>query len=197
MTSLAEITTAQEQTAAAFTRIVKKGRLSFSGVYTVEDSLMRLEIGGALGCNELLRICKLLEVTNRAKAYGRHETVDEEQDCLDVYFRSAGTTVDPCRRDPPLHYSEEEISDDASSTLKHIRRAMKQTNQKIHTQLTTLVSSASNQDKLQDAIVTMRNGRYCIPVKQEYRSSFQGMIHDQSASGNTLFIEPMSVVTIK
>ena len=96
MTSLAEITTAQEQTAAAFTRIVKKGRLSFSGVYTVEDSLMRLEIGGALGCNELLRICKLLEVTNRAKAYGRHETVDEEQDCLDVYFDQ----LEP----PPLHY---------------------------------------------------------------------------------------------
>src|SRR5699024_3595857 len=92
--------------------------------------------------------------------------------------------------------SEEEISDDASSALKSIRRSMKQANQKIHNQLTAVVSASSNQDKLQDAIVTMRNGRYCIPVKQAYRNSFPGMIHDQSASGNTLFIEPMSVVTL-
>ena len=130
MTSLAEITTAQEQTAAAFTRIVKKGRLSFSGVYTVEDSLMRLEIGGALGCNELLRICKLLEVTNRAKAYGRHETVAEEQDCLDVYFdqlEPLSILAGEIRR---CIIDEDEISDDASSTLKHIRRSISQTNDK-------------------------------------------------------------------
>ena len=121
---------------------------------------------------------------------------DLEADSLDELFESLVPLDDLLHEIRRCIISEEEISDDASSTLKHIRRAMKQTNQKIHTQLTTLVSSASNQDKLQDAIVTMRNGRYCIPVKQEYRSSFQGMIHDQSASGNTLFIEPMSVVTL-
>lgn len=195
MTSLAEITTAQEQTAAAFTRIVKKGRLSFSGVYTVEDSLMRLEIGGALGCNELLRICKLLEVTNRAKAYGRHETVDEEQDCLDVYFdqlEPLSILAGEIRR---CIIDEDEISDDSSSTLKHIRRSISQTNDKVHSTLLSLVNG-SLRTYLQDAIITMRGDRYCLPVKAEYRSQVQGMIHDQSSTGSTLFIEPMAVVKL-
>ena len=196
MTSITDIEAAQEQTAAAFTRIIKKGRPSFGSCNPVGESLKRLEVGAALGSGELLRICKLLENAGQIKAYGRHETVDDAEDCLDAFFQQiepltlVSTEIRRCIID------EDEISDDASSTLKHIRRAMKQTNQKIHTQLTTLVSSASNQDKLQDAIITMRGDRYCIPVKAEYRSQVSGLIHDQSATGSTLFIEPMSVVKL-
>ena len=119
-----------------------------------------------------------------------------EADSLDEIFEALVPLNDLLREIRRCIISEEEISDDASSALKSIRRSMKQANQKIHNQLTAVVSASSNQDKLQDAIVTMRNGRYCIPVKQAYRNSFPGMIHDQSASGNTLFIEPMSVVTL-
>ena len=196
MTEEADILNAQDQTQDALTRIYKRGNVSFFGVSDLSPSLARLKMRGTLGTGELLDIARVLESVKNAVSYGVRMEDDLEADSLDELFESLVPLDDLLHEIRRCIISEEEISDDASSTLKHIRRAMKQTNQKIHTQLTTLVSSASNQDKLQDAIVTMRNGRYCIPVKQEYRSSFQGMIHDQSASGNTLFIEPMSVVTL-
>lgn len=196
MTEEADILNAQDQTQDALTRIYKRGNVSFFGVSDLSPSLARLKMRGTLGTGELLNIARVLESVKNAVSYGVRMEDDLEADSLDELFESLVPLDDLLHEIRRCIISEEEISDDASSTLKHIRRAMKQTNQKIHTQLTTLVSSASNQDKLQDAIVTMRNGRYCIPVKQEYRSSFQGMIHDQSASGNTLFIEPMSVVTL-
>ena len=196
MTEEADILNAQDQTQDALTRIYKRGNVSFFGVSDLSPSLARLKMRGTLGTGELLDIARVLESVKNAVSYGVRTEDDIEADSLDELFESLVPLDDLLHEIRRCIISEEEISDDASSTLKHIRRAMKQTNQKIHTQLTALVSSASNQDKLQDAIVTMRNGRYCIPVKQEYRSSFQGMIHDQSASGNTLFIEPMSVVTL-
>ena len=196
MTEEADILNAQDQTQDALTRIYKRGNVSFFGVSDLSPSLARLKMRGTLGTGELLDIARVLESVKNAVSYGVRTEDDLETDSLDELFESLVPLDDLLHEIRRCIISEEEISDDASSTLKHIRRAMKQTNQKIHTQLTTLVSSVSNQDKLQDAIVTMRNGRYCIPVKQEYRSSFQGMIHDQSASGNTLFIEPMSVVTL-
>lgn len=196
MTEEADILNAQDQTQDALTRIYKRGNVSFFGVSDLSPSLARLKMRGTLGTGELLDIARVLESVKNAVSYGVRMEDDLEADSLDELFESLVPLDDLLHEIRRCIISEEEISDDASSTLKHIRRAMKQTNQKIHTQLTTLVSSVSNQDKLQDAIVTMRNGRYCIPVKQEYRSSFQGMIHDQSASGNTLFIEPMSVVTL-
>ena len=191
MTEEADILNAQDQTQDALTRIYKRGNVSFFGVSDLSPSLARLKMRGTLGTGELLDIARVLESVKNAVSYGVRTEDDIEADSLDELFESLVPLDDLLHEIRRCIISEEEISDDASSTLKHIRRAMKQTNQKIHTQLTALVSSASNQDKLQDAIVTMRNGRYCIPVKQEYRSSFQGMIHDQSASGNTLFIEPM------
>lgn len=196
MTEEADILNAQDQTQDALTRIYKRGNVSFFGVSDLSPSLARLKMRGTLGTGELLDIARVLESVKNAVSYGVRTEDDLEADSLDELFESLVPLDDLLHEIRRCIISEEEISDDASSTLKHIRRAMKQTNQKIHTQLTTLVNSVSNQDKLQDAIVTMRNGRYCIPVKQEYRSSFQGMIHDQSASGNTLFIEPMSVVTL-
>ena len=194
-TDLEEIGTAQEQTAAAFTRIVKRGRISFSGCYPIEDSLKRLEIGASLGAGELLRILKLLDAAGRAKSYGRHETVDEEADCLDIYFDQIDTLSSLASEIRRCIISEEEISDDASSTLKHIRRSIGQMNDKVHTTLTGMVNG-SLRTYLQDAIITMRGDRYCIPVKAEYRGQVQGMIHDQSSSGSTLFIEPMAVVKL-
>ncbi|MEG0107676.1 MAG: endonuclease MutS2 [Lachnospiraceae bacterium] len=195
ITNLEAINTSQEQTAAAFTRTIKKGRLSFSGTYQIEDSLKRLEIGAALGCNELLKICKLLEAANRAKSYGRHETTEEDMDCLDIYFEQLeplsvlASEIHRCILD------EDEISDDASSTLKHIRRSIGFMNDKVHSTLTTLVNG-SLRTYLQDAIITMRGDRYCIPVKSEYRGQVHGLIHDQSSTGSTVFIEPMAVVKL-
>lgn len=195
MTDLAEIDAAQEQTAAAFTRIVKKGQLSFSGCCPVEDSMKRLEVGAALSAPELLRICKLLEVANRAKTYGRHDTVEELADCLDTYFEQLAPLTPLSTEIRRCVLSEEEISDDASSNLRNIRRNMALINDKVHSTLTSLVNG-SLKSYLQDALITMRGDRYCLPIKAEYRSQVNGMIHDQSSTGSTLFIEPMAVVKL-
>lgn len=193
MTSLDRIELAQDQTAAAFTRLVKKGRPSFSGVHPVNDSLRRLEIGASIGSGELLRICKLLETAGRIKSYGRHENVDDKEDCLDVFFSElvpANPLTTEIRR---CIIEEDEIADDASANLKHIRRSIQQMNDKVHTTLSVLVNG-SLRSYLQDSLITMRGDRYCIPVKAEYRSQVPGMIHDQSSTGSTLFIEPAAVV---
>ncbi len=195
MFDLHELNLAQEQTSAAFTRIVKKGRLSFSGCYPIEDSLMRLEVGAALTCGELLKISKLLQVTSRAKSYGRHDTVDELEDCLDAFFNQLEPLTSLTNEISRCIIDEDEIADDASSTLKNIRRNIMATNDKVHSTLTSLVNG-SLKSYLQDALITMRGDRYCLPVKAEYRSQVPGMIHDQSSTGSTLFIEPMSVVKL-
>lgn len=195
MIDLEEINTAQLQTSAAFSRIVKKGRLSFSGCYPVEDSMMRLEVGGTLSIPELLRVCKLCEVANRAKSYGRHDTVDELADCLDSYFEQLSPLTPLSNEIRRCIISEDEISDDASSTLKQIRKNMGQINDKVHSTLNTLVNG-SLRSYLQEAIITMRGDRYCLPVKAEYRSQVNGLIHDQSSTGSTLFIEPMAIVKL-
>lgn len=157
--------------------------------------MKRLEIGAVLGSGDLLRICKLLEAAGRAKAYGRHETTDELSDCLDSYFEQLqpiSVLSGDIRR---CIIEEDEISDDASSTLKNIRRQMGQINDKVHGTLNSMVNG-SLRTYLQDPIITMRGDRYCIPVKAEHRSHVQGLIHDQSSTGSTLFIEPMAVVKL-
>ncbi len=194
-TDLTLIENMQEETAAAFSRIVKKGKPSFGGCYPVEDSMKRLEIGASLNAAELLRIAKLLTTAERAKTYGRHDTVDELADCLDGCFDQLEPLTLLSAEINRCIISEEEISDDASSTLKHIRRQIGQMNDKVHSTLTGMVNG-SLRSYLQDAIITMRGDRYCIPVKSEYRSQVPGMIHDQSATGSTLFVEPMAVVKL-
>lgn len=195
MTDISAIRSAQDETAAAFTRIVKKGRPSFSGCNPVNDSIRRLEIGGVLGSGELLRICKLLETAGRARAYGRHDNADEMEDCLDGYFEQLNPVTILVNEIRHCVIDEDEISDDASPGLKHVRRAMNQINDKVHATLSNMVNG-SLRTYLQDPIITMRGDRYCIPVKAEYRSQVSGMIHDQSATGSTLFIEPMAVVKL-
>ena len=194
-TEISEIERMQEETAAAFTRIVKKGRPSFGGCSPVSESMMRLEIGGTLGSGELLRICKVLETAGHVKNYGRHDNADDMQDILDGYFEQlvpVSILSTEIRRCIP---AEDEISDDASPELKRIRRAMGQINDKVHATLSSMVNG-SLRTYLQDPIITMRGDRYCIPVKAEYRGQVPGMIHDQSSTGSTLFIEPMAVVKL-
>lgn len=195
MTDLEHINTYQGQTAAAFTRIVRKGRISLSDAFPVGESLKRLEIGGVIGSGELLRICKLLQTAARAKSYGRHDTQEDLADCLDIYFeRLEPLTPLTCEIERCIP-AEDEISDEASSTLKSIRRSIHSLNDKMHSTLTNLVNG-SLRTYLQDPIITMRGDRYCVPVKSEHRSQVNGLIHDQSSSGSTFFIEPMAVVKL-
>lgn len=193
--NLTEIETMQQETADALSRIYQKGSLSFSGVKDVRGSLKRLEVGSTLGIRELLAIRSLLENASRAKAYSRRETENEHTDSLDNMFELTEPLSPLATEIGRCILSEDEISDDASTGLRQVRRSMKLTNDKIHTQLSSFVSGNSR-TYLQDAVVTMRNGRYCIPVKAEYKSQVPGMIHDQSSTGSTIFVEPMTIVRL-
>ncbi len=186
-----EITALQAETTHALTRIFHHGPLSFHGLTDIRPGLVPLSKGGTLGTGELLRIGALLDVAEKAVKY---EDKDEETDFLSGRFSGLQTFPEILREIRRCILSEEEISDDASSELRRIRRTIKNTNDKVREQLNATVNSSS--EMLRDNLVTMRNGRYCLPVKQEYKSSFQGMIHDQSATGSTFFIEPMAIVKL-
>ena len=186
-----EIVAMQAETSHALTRLFHHGALSFHGLTDIRPSLVPLAKGGTLGAGELLRIGALLEAAKRAVEFDKK---DEETDFLSGRFDGLQTFPEIRREISRCILSEDEISDDASSELKRIRRAMKTTNDKIREQLSATVNSSG--DMLRDNIVTMRNGRYCLPVKQEYKSAFQGMIHDQSSTGSTFFIEPMAIVKL-
>lgn len=196
LTDHVEIIRMQEETRDALTRLYKQGSISFSGVTDIGMSLKRLEVGATLGTSELLDLARLLDNTKSVRQYGISEEEGKEPDCLDARFLDLMPLEHISREIHRCILSADQIADDASAGLKTIRRSKKQINEKIHTQLLNIINSQNNQSLLQDSLVTMRNGRYCIPVKQEYRSSFSGMIHDQSSSGSTLFIEPMSVVNL-
>ena len=201
-----EIVQAQTETADAVTRVRQKGSLSLAGVRDVRDSLKRLEIGSFLSITELLSVSGLLTCAARAKNYGRHpENMELPDDSLDEMFRTlepltnvnseitrcilGGIVADALEAD-----GEDEIADDASPGLHHVRRQMKITADKVHTQLNSILNSSRTM--LQDAVITMRDGRYCLPVRAEYKSQFAGMVHDQSATGSTLFIEPMAIIKL-
>lgn len=192
---ITEIEAAQKQTSDALSRIYQRGSISFSGVQDVRGSLKRLEIGGSLSTLELLRIAKLLETTSRVKSFGRLENSDREKDSLDDMFDNLQPLSGLYNEIYRCILSEDEIADDASPALSRIRRSIRQTNDRVHTQLASLVNGSSR-SYLQDAVITMRNGRYCVPVKAEYKGQVPGMIHDQSSTGSTLFIEPMAIVKL-
>lgn len=194
-TDIDEIRHMQTQTKDALTRLFQKGSISFGSVKDVRGSLKRLEIGSSLGIGELLSICSLLENTNRVKAYSRNDRADSLPDSLDGMFTALEPLTPLTTEIRRCILSEDEISDDASSTLRQIRRNMKITGDKIHTQLSSIVNGGAR-NYLQDSVITMRNGRYCIPVKAEYKGQVPGMVHDQSSTGSTLFIEPMAVVKL-
>ena len=196
MTDKQLITDAQAQTADALSRIYRKGSISFGGLKDPGFQMKRLEIGGCLNAAELLSICTLLEITRRAKAYSRENRDDLPADSLDVLFAGLEPLTPLLEEIRRCILAEDEISDDASPALHSVRRTIRNINDKIHGAMNNLLNSSTTRSYLQDAVITMRNGRYCLPVKAEYKGQVPGMIHDQSSTGSTLFIEPMSVVKL-
>lgn len=194
-TDLYEIQATQRETSDALTRIYQKGAISFSGIHDIRGSIKRLEIGAVIGIPELLSICRLLEICSKVKAYARGENETSTPDSLEELFQALRPLTPVSSEIRRCIASEEELNDDASPALFKIRRSMRQINDKVHAQLQTMVNGSSR-TYLQDAVVTMRNGRYCIPVKAEYRGQVPGMIHDQSQTGSTLFVEPMAVIKL-
>ena len=195
-TSLSEITNAQQQTKDAMNRSLKKGRLDCSGIKPLSSAIRRVEIGGTMNIEELLGLCKLLETARRVKAYGRKEREDIPSDSLSELFDGLEPLSPLCDEIRRCIISVDEISDDASSNLKFIRRSIRSTGDRIHGQLNQMLNNQNVRNCLQDFVITMRNGRYCLPVKAEAKSQITGMVHDQSSSGSTLFIEPMAVVNL-
>lgn len=198
ITDKAEIELLQLQTKDALTRIFKSGSLSFSGINNIIDSLKRLEIGGSLSTIELLRISSLLEVAKRAKAFSRTATEDDpiSKDSLAEFFTQIEPLTPLCDEIRRCILSEDEIADDASATLRSIRRSMRGMTDKIRAQMNAMINNSTTRTYLQDTVITMRDGRYCLPVKADAKSQVPGMIHDQSSTGSTLFIEPMAVVNL-
>ncbi len=195
MTDLEAINQAQTETADALGYLFRKGSTSFGGNKDLGMCIKSLEIGSVLSIPELLRIAAFLENVNRIKSYGRKEREDVPADSLDVYFESLEPLTLLSNEIRRCILSEEEIADDASPNLKRIRRSMTITNDRIHSHLASMING-SCRTYLQDAVITMRNNRYCIPVKSEYKGQVQGMVHDQSSTGSTFFIEPAAVVSL-
>lgn len=195
MTDLEQISNAQAQTSDALSRIFRKGSTSFGGNKDIGVCIKSLQVGSSLSIPELMGIASLLENVNRIKTYGRNERDDAPADTLSEYFDALEPLTPLTNEIRRCILSEEDIADDASPTLKHIRRSMTLTNEKIHSQLASMING-SCRSYLQDSVVTMRNNRYCIPVKAEYKGQVSGMVHDQSSTGSTFFIEPAAVVTL-
>lgn len=196
MTDLAAIEEAQMYTKDALTRILKNGSVSLSGITDVNGSLQRLRLGASLSAIELLRICSLLETAKRMKSFSKGKSEDAPRDSLDAMFTALeplNALQDEIRR---CIISEEEIADDASTKLRSIRKSIRGMNDRVHAQLNKLMAQESTRSFLQDAVVTMRGDRFCLPVKAEYKSQVPGMVHDQSSTGSTVFIEPLSVVNL-
>lgn len=196
ITDAAEIEHLQQTTSDALSRLYKGSGISFAGIHNVNASLKRLDIGGSLNTTELLHICSLLEVAKRAKAYDRSDRADDKTDSLSPLFSQIEPLSPLLEEIKRCVIGEDEIADDASPALFKIRKSIRGMNDRIHTQLTNLMNNTTSRNYLQDAVITMRDGRYCLPVKAEAKTSVPGMVHDQSSSGSTLFIEPMAVVNL-
>ena len=196
ITDAAEIEHLQQTTSDALSRLYKGSGISFAGIHNVNASLKRLDIGGSLNTTELLHICSLLEVAKRAKAYARSDRADDKTDSLSPLFSQIEPLSPLLEEIKRCVIGEDEIADDASPALFKIRKSIRGMNDRIHTQLTNLMNNTTTRNYLQDAVITMRDGRYCLPVKAEAKTSVPGMVHDQSSSGSTLFIEPMAVVNL-
>ena len=192
---LSEILRMQQETSDAVSMLLRKGSVSFSGVTDMRGSLKRLEVGSSLNVDELLRVCRLLETCLRVKSWARGEAGQEQENSLTGMFQSLQPLTPLSAEIRRCIPSEEEIDDNASPGLRQVRRQMQLTNERIRSQLTSYVNG-SYRTYLQDAVVTQRNGRFCLPVKAEHRSQVPGMIHDQSSTGSTLFIEPMAIVKL-
>lgn len=194
-TDLSAIRTAQRETKDALARLFRIGSTSFGSNRDLGFSIRSLEIGSSLSMSELLKLASFLDNVSRIKIYGKKEREDLPNDSLDAYFEGLTPMTQLANEINRCILSEEEMADDASPRLKSIRRSKLSTNEKIHSQLTSMVNGAYR-TFLQDAVITMRDNRYCIPVKAEYKSQVNGMVHDQSSTGSTFFIEPAAVVNL-
>ncbi len=195
ITNLDKITARQVETDDALKRIYRNGSISFGGVHDVTPFQKRLEIGGSLNAGELLEIASLLSAAGAASRYGDTGSNTEARDSLSSYFEGLAPVQ-------PLHdeihrciLSEDSIADDASSELKSIRRSLAGLDERVRSEMNRMLTGSAH-DYLQDAVVTIRDNRYCLPVKAEYKSQISGIVHDQSSTGQTLFIEPMAVVNL-
>ncbi len=195
-TDLEEINHLQETTKDALSRLYKSSQLSFSGLQNINGSLKRLSIGGSLNMAELLQVSSLLEVAKRAKAYDCSDRNEEKTDSISPLFAEIEPLTNLHDEIKRCILSEDEVADDASPELFKIRKSIRGMSDRIHAQLSSLMNNTTTRSYLQDAIVTMRDGRYCLPVRADAKSNVPGMVHDQSSSGSTLFIEPMAVVNL-
>ena len=194
-TDLSAIEAAQQETGDALSMLLTRGSTSFGGNKDLQFAIKSLEIGSALSIPELLGIAGLLQNTARIKSYGRKAREEDASTSLTPYFTALEPLIRVSEEISRCILSEEEIADDASPKLKSIRRSIVLTGDKIHSQLNSMVNG-SYRTYLQDNVITMRNDRYCIPVKAEYKGQVKGMIHDQSSTGSTFFIEPEAIVSL-
>lgn len=194
-TDLEEIVKNQKLTEDALGRLFKVGSTSFGSNSDLNFSIKSLEIGSTLSIVELMKIASMLDNVSRIKTYGKKDREDAPDDSLTEYFEQLTPLTQVANEINHCILAEDEIADDASPKLKSIRRSMLQTNEKVHSQLNSMLAGAYR-TYLQDAVITMRNNRYCIPIKAEYKGQVNGMIHDQSATGSTYFIEPAAVVEL-
>lgn len=196
-TDIGTIKKLQRETSDALSRLIRKGSVSFGGIHDIRPSMKRLKIGSSLNAIELLSISSNLDATLRIKAYGGYSGKDNDEqpeDSLTEFFADLEPLTPLNNEIKRCIVSEDEIADDASPGLKNIRRSIRVANDKIHSQLSSILNSSRSM--LQENIITMRNNRYCLPVRSEYKNQFPGMVHDQSATGSTFFIEPMSIVKL-
>ena len=181
-----------ENTSDAVSRVLSGHKISFSGNRNLEECFKAMSVGANLDAAELLRIASSAECAEHAASYGLEE---EREDSLKALFETLVPLNGLSGKIRKIILSEDEIADDASSTLKDIRREKVNTTAKIHSDLNKMVNS-TYRTYLQDAVITMRNDRYCIPVKAEYKGSVKGIVHDQSRGGMTFFIEPAGIVEL-
>jgi len=190
-----EIRLLQTETRDAVVRMENYGNISFSGVRPLLEAFRLLSVGSPLTAAELLDIAALLETADQAKSYGERREAPEP-DSLTDRFASLVPLRDVSGEIRRCILSEEEMADDASTNLRRIRKEILSVNAELRQALDKIMKRESDRGTLQDNLITMRGGRYCLPVKSEYRSKFPGMIHDQSQTGSTVFIEPMEVVNL-
>ena len=188
-----EIKIMQQETACAFNRLVKFSDVSASGTTDLRPSLARLELGSSLTIEEILAVASVLEVTKRVATYGKQM---EEEDALTFYFNGLSPEVAILNEIRRCIIDEETIADDASTALYDIRMGMKRTNDKIKSVMNSLLNNTTTRGYLQEPVVTVRGGRFCLPVRSDFKSRVPGMVHDQSSTGSTFFIEPMQAVDL-
>ncbi|SFA99150.1 DNA mismatch repair protein MutS2 [Acetitomaculum ruminis DSM 5522] len=196
MTNINDISVALNNTNDALTRIFKKGTIPLGGLCDIGFALKHLKIGGSLSQKDLIDISSVLYACKNVKNYAGHEREDEPEDSLDQYFEPIEPLVSLKKEIDRCIISETEVSDNASPALNQIRRKINNINNSIHNQINSLLSNNTVRSYLQDAVITLRNDRYCLPVKAEFKNSVPGLIHDTSSTGSTIFVEPMSVVKL-